>query len=207
MKKMSSESRIESNKPRKHKFNPDGKKDGDTPTFINENSITSASKPKKTSKAATKNSRTMYGLNQSSGLQKSVEVRPTSASRGNVGPPRNQKKHSYFVRTHALEKETKTATQDTQSALPLTDNDGLNRSTDNIFEQAKPQFASKPALSKHHKNPSFQPNASATSVHIGQSQSAAKERKLSQSGQYATNNKAMSQTKSLKSSILFKTPQ
>lgn len=44
-------------------------------------------------------------------------------------------------------------------------------------------------------------------MQIVQSQSAAKERKLSQSGQYTSNNKAMSQTKSLKSSILFKTQQ
>lgn len=44
-------------------------------------------------------------------------------------------------------------------------------------------------------------------MQIVQGQSAAKERKLSQSGQYTSNSKAMSQTKSLKSSILFKAQQ
>lgn len=108
MKKMSSESRIDPNKPRKHRFNPDGKRDGDTPTFINENSTSSASKTKKNLKAGAKNSRTMYGLSQNSGLQKSVEVRPTSGQRGSAGPQRTQKKHNYFVSTNALDKDVRT---------------------------------------------------------------------------------------------------
>ena len=39
MKKMSSESRIDSAKSKKHRFNPDPKKDSDTPTFTAENSV------------------------------------------------------------------------------------------------------------------------------------------------------------------------
>ena len=160
--------------------------------------------PKKSLKASAKNSRTMYGLNQNAGLQKSVEVRPTSAQRSNTLLHRHQKKN-YFVKMNALEKD-KIATQTAQSALPLTEHaEGLNRSTDGIFD-SKSQLANKQGAAKHQKNPSFQPNASAASAQIGQTRSAAKERKLSQTGQYASNNKAMSQTKSLKSSILFKAP-
>lgn len=42
LKKMSSESRIDSNKSKRHRFNPESKKDSDTPTFINENSAISS---------------------------------------------------------------------------------------------------------------------------------------------------------------------
>ena len=91
--------------------------------------------PKKTLKTSAKNSRTMYGLNQNSGLQKSVEVRPTSSQRGNAIVHRSQKKHGYLARANALEKDSKVAAQTTHSALPLTElGDGLNRSTDGVFE-------------------------------------------------------------------------
>ena len=60
-------------------------------------------------------------------------------------------------------------------------------------------------VTKHSKKPSYAALTSLTS--LGAQHTAVKERKLSQSGQQASAQKGMSQTKSLKSSVLQKTPQ